>query len=437
MNDKKGQFFCGRTKALNWLRRHVFDTGKDPYPSPVLLVHGDDGIGKSALVQQFLHAYAGSDGGHDAINFAWKGHMRITSIASFAQMLLRTGSSAFPGLEENRDLLHMDIKGPQQDSESGSGSVMGNTYTIDGSSRESGVQSGQIGGEEETILADVFISKLAGWLKSGKLGSGLELETLLRLIFVFDAFETYPTPVKSWLGHYLFPALEQDPGIPPMSFILTGSLPWDVSGQADYWQAHPGAFHQFQLDPLSRQECEEWLRAHRVQISLLDTIYEETEGYPARINQVINDKNYLEQRKSAAAESDNPLSQFSAQERRWLHAASMQKGLTLEALQLLLGRIEGTQAFGWLSRHIEFCQVERDSRNEHLLVLSGEMRNLVLRNMTPKVPARHREFMAKVDLMKEIQSKVESVQHRDNLRVLTPLQPFTSDLIREVFQNEA
>lgn len=418
------------------MRRQVFDTVNGSLPSPVLLVHGEEGIGKTGLVEHFIQDYAGDGCGYDTISFTWNGNRRITSISKFAQMLLRSGATAIDALEENNEFLNLELAEEKKDKEAATRETEGHTYTIHGSSRAKGIQPAQPGGEEESALANVFIGSIVSWLQSGDLGSGSELETLLRLIFVFDAFESYPTPVKSWLGRHLLPALEKNPGIPPMSVILTGRQPWEASGQADYWKTDVGALKQFALGPLSRQDCEDWLRSEGIQLSLLDLVYEETEGNPGRIKQVLSDKNNLEQRLRSGGDNSNPLSRFSAQERRWLHAASMEEGLTLEALQLILGRVEGTQAFGWLSRHIDFCQVEVTPRNEHVLVLSGEMRDTVLNRMTPKVPARHREFESKISLMRQVCHKVNSLEHRGNLRVLTPLQPFTRNLIKEVFHDE-
>lgn len=430
------QVFVGRTHSLGWLRRHLLGWGEDQANTPLILLHGAEGVGKTALVEHFLRTYTGAKGSLKTANFTWKGTVRPTSLVLFARMLLASGTTGVADLEGRRERLEFDFYEPEGHPATTSRRG-GDTYTIHGSARDADHGPASLGYEMESGLAETAVRSLVDWLDGGEVLERLNLNNLFRLVFFFDGFDAYPTAIKTWIGRHFFPTLTAERELPRSAFILTGRQSWQDGGQGDYWEAHPGAFAQHYLGPLSRQDCEQWLNGAGRNVSLVDVLYEETEGYPARIEEALREKDWLEKRMEKPADPDDPLSYFTAQQRRWLHAAAMNRAVSLETLQVLLGRVEGTQAFGWLSRHIELCQVERDFRGEHLLVLSDEMRDVILFRIPSRVPARHREFLEKVRLMSSVRAKVDSGEHRGNLRVLTPIQPFNKQLIEEVFRNYA
>lgn len=432
MATPDGQFI-GRTDAMKWLRRHVLGWGVEHPGASIALLHGEEGAGKTTLIERFLEEDGGEGDSLVAGTFFLRAPVRPPSLGYFAQMLLQSTSTVIPELRERRHLLQMRLR---PSAVAGDRDPASDTYTIHGSARDGGQAMSPAVGEEVEIAEDC-VRALTDWLGRGKILSGMGLDSPFRLIFIFDGFDTYPTPVKSWLGRHFYPALQREEGVPRLSFLLTGRQSWEVGGQADYWEAHPGAFSQHYVGPLSRVECEEWLKAEGLRMSLVDILYEETEGNPARIVHALKDKAGLEKRKDQPGNPGDPLSFFTAKERRWLHAAAMIRAVNLEMLQVLLGKMEGTQAFGWLAGHIEFCQVERDFNGNNLLALSDELRKTILGRAHAKLPVRHREFQGKLGLLTDIQTRVRSSRHRENLRLLTPIQPIYQELVKEVFKDYA
>lgn len=435
MPDKPSKFY-GRDKELTWLRRHIFGWGEEEAHSPILLLHGQPGAGKSALVRYFLDTYTAEGGLLRTANFTWSGSGRTGTPERFAELLLETAETAIPELSRNRHLLALSRESPARSSGGGlEQSPASDTYTIHGEPREVAIQPVRQGREYELSLQ--VKDALKAWLGPSFQSGSRELDALFRLIFIFESFESYPTPVKKWLGGNLFPTLQAGPEIPGISVILTGTQPWESSGQADYWEAHPGSFFQCEIGPLPRHVCEEWLQDTGLRAGLLDLLYEETEGYPGRVMEALGDVEELKRRHQSRFDPDDPLGTYTPQQRRWLHALAIQPQVNLEAIQVLLGRVEGLQAFGWASRNVGFCRVETDAQGEHYLTLHDEMRDAVLRQTQEQMPARHREFMDKVEIINSVQAKVGLAEHRAKLRLLTPVQPFNHKLIEAVFRKNA
>ncbi|HKJ89904.1 MAG TPA: ATP-binding protein [Oceanipulchritudo sp.] len=427
--------FYGREEDLTWLRRHIFGWGEEERGTPILLLHGEPGAGKTALVRHFLDAYTGPGGSLRTANFIWNGTNRTGPPQHFASLLLEGMETSLAELENRKKRL---VLAPGNEPAGGvpeTEDPASDTYTIHGEPRETGFLPIRQGREYELSLQ--FIETLKDWLGPPMRGGSLELDALFRLIFIFDRFESYTIPVKKWLGGHLFPAMVAAPSLPRIAILLTGTKPWESSGQADYWDAHPGAFRQREVGPLPRHVCEDWLEDVGLRSSLLDLLYEETEGYPGRILEALEDVEELKRKHRSNFDPEDPLGSFTPQQRRWLHALAMNREINLETIQVLLGRVEGLQAFGWASRNVGFCQVETDDNGDHFISLNDPMREAVLRQTIEKMPSRHREFLEKVAMITTVREKVNSEDHRSKLRTLTPLQPFNYKLIEAVFEKHA
>ncbi|MFO7724705.1 MAG: ATP-binding protein [Oceanipulchritudo sp.] len=427
--------FYGREEELTWLRRHIFGWGGEERGTPILLLHGEPGAGKTALVRHFLDTYTGPGGSLRTANFIWNGANRTGPPQHFASLLLEGMESSLLELKERRSLLVLPQGKQPVDGSPEPEDLSSDTYTIRGEPRETGFLPIRQGHEYELSLK--FIETLKAWLGPPMKEGTFELDALFRLIFIFDAFESYTIPVKKWLGGHLFPAMQKSADLPRVAILLTGTKPWESSGQADYWEAHPGAFRQREVGPLPRHVCEDWLEDVGLRSSLLDLLYEETEGYPGRILEALEDVDELKRRHRANFDPEDPLGAFTPQQRRWLHALAMARQINLETIQVLLGRVEGLQAFGWASRNIAFCEVETDDNGDHSILLNKQMREAVLRQTTEKMPSRHREFLDKVNMITSVRQKVNLADHRTKLRILTPLQPFNHKLIEAVFEKHA
>lgn len=163
----------------------------------------------------------------------------------------------------------------------------------------------------------------------------------------------------------------------------------------------------------------------------MDLLLEQTDGFPGRIQRTLAIRKWWEQ---ADREKEGPLAVYSAQQRRWLHAASMARTVNEEILQVLLGRREAEEAFAWLAKQdtIGWREPARDESGERLH-LHEEVRDAIIRQVSSRVPARHREFLEKVNLVTDVTGRVDSSRHRRYLGELSPIQPFNEEMIREIF----
>lgn len=427
--------FFGRTTELTWLRELYFQWGERNELAPIGLLHGPEGAGKSLLVEHLNRELFGEKSARPAAIFGLRAPLRFGGTIEFAHGLLRSGWSTVPELQAGRGILQTVLMPMTAEVEAPRDPGASETYTSDGTAREPPPPPIALNPERQAQLSQKFALVLHDWMNDPALPE-VGLDALFRVIFIFDAFETYPTAFKSWLGRSLFPAITGMEGLPKKVFLLTGRQPWEVGGQADYWDSYPGAFSQLYVGPMNRHDCEAWLLAANVNVRYLDVVFEETEGLPGRIKKLLEKP---EQIKALAESRDpnDPLSAYTAQQRRWLHAGAMTRVITLEALQLLLGRQEGLQAFGWLSRNGDLCNVDGHDDASYRLVLHEAVRDEVIRKVSAKLPGRHREFLEKLHLLTRLVTKVPAMEHRTYLRHLSPAQPFTMDMVKEVFGDRA
>lgn len=423
--------FYGRGPELALLKRTLLpgEAGGSP---PLVLIHGAEEIGKTALVHEFGRQVLAEKTGHPAAAFWWEGPVRAGTLGQFVELLLASGRSNVPRLQQSRGVLSGN-KGPEAEGDGGPAERRVSAYNNDGTVRDLENTPLVTLAEEEVLLAERFVERLVMWVGSAAEAEGdggPSLARLFRMIFVFDAFESYPTAVKNWVGRHLLPAMQSTRGLPGQSLLLTGRQSWEEGEQGDYWQAPPGSFHQLALSPLDRHACEQWLAAVGEDVGKVDLLLERTDGFPGRIERILAVRKWWEQ---VQAES-GVLAGYSARERRWLHAAAMARTMNAEMLNIMLGRREAEEAFGWLREQegIGWWEAERDESGERLH-LREEVRDEIIRQVSSRVPARHREFLEKMHLWTEVSSRVESLHHRHYLGELSPIQPFNEEMIRDLF----
>ena len=149
--------------------------------------------------------------------------------------------------------------------------------------------------------------------------------------------------------------LKQSDVIVGSAYLQTGPIAWEQGNEADSWQVHPAALRQLELPRLTHCDCEQWLSelGHEDR-ELVDLLYEETEGVPARIEALLAQEDFLNILSNSRVFSQTePLSQFSAKQRRWLHAAAMQAKCSRETLQMLIGKVEIQDAIDWFDQELQ------------------------------------------------------------------------------------
>lgn len=433
-NLPKSAFF-GRSQVLDWLQRVVFTQNKINC-SPLILLHGIEGIGKTATCECFLvRNHNNINEASPFVSMQWRGPPQNHSVIRFSEMLLQTAKSNVSAINGRKSILYLGIS-----SESLEGALKEvedtprEIYDSDGTARSDLGQQVFLNQQQEQDVAKRFGDRLLAWVGAN---SGLSpMEAPKRIVFVFDGFDTFQAPIKRWIGGYLYPELERLDHLPECAYILTGRNSWEGGGQADYWKAHPGALRQYLLTPLVRHECEEWLVASGQRPELLDVLVEETEGVPRRIEAALRDSQYLEA-KSKLKDKDTALGKFSAKERRWLHAGAMSENISLEALQVLLGRLEGGIAFDWLAGHGDLCTtIPASDGSGSLVTLRATVRDLVLSQAQAKIPLCHQDFLEKMELLSNFSKWVPSSRHRGYLGKLSPVQPISEALINDVFGDD-
>jgi hypothetical protein len=127
------------------------------------------------------------------------------------------------------------------------------------------------------------------------------------------------------------------------------------------------------------------------------------------------------------------LGQFSAKQRRWLHAASMRASLPYEAFELMLGRAEARQALIWLRSQAQICRVKTGSDGIQRIEIEDGLRTRILELASDKIPIRHDEYVSRLQLMRKLSGKVPLAQHRESLKMLSPVKPISEEAIRYVY----
>jgi len=425
----KSHFF-GRSQVLDWLHDVVFSP-KKLNCSPLILLYGSEGVGKTATCEHFIkHAHQVMHGVSSLVSIPSTRPLQNHSVVHFSELLLEVAKSKRTLISGEDSTLHVVVssqvlEGVLPEVEDS----VNETYDSEGTAQADISQQKYLNEVQEQQVAEHFGASLLDWFGSE---SDLSLfERPKNIIFIFDGFEDWQAKIKRWVGGFLYPELERLEQMPHFAYILTGMNSWQSGNQADYWKAHPGALIQCLLPPLTRHECKDWLLAEGGRPDLLDVLIEETEGVPRRVEAALRNVDLLED-KFKLKDDSSPLGHFTAQERRWLHAAAMSTAITQEALQVLLGRKEGLTALSWLGRRIDLCRTV-PSGDGLSVALDASIRELVISQVSLKLPMCHQDFLNKMELLAELSGHVPSRQHRDFLSYLSPAQPLCDDLIEDVY----
>lgn len=431
--------FIGRQDLMDWLVSAILATPPNSEPQdrkapiPLVLVYGISGIGKTTACQQFVKLRMSEPPDQRPfVAFDWKGGYQVRSVLRFAQMLFEMGTTNMRLPKDNRALVVIGVSGdfvpemPEMESADP-------TYGEDGMPAEDQIHQQLLADDESVQLANDFVDRMVEWL--GETAMDPSTQILGKVIFVFDEFEQYPVSARRWVGRYLYPALSECVKIPPCAFLFTSHQPWDHCSFIDYWDLPPGVLKEYQLEPMTSEECALWLSYRGFGEEYLETLIEETEGVPGRIETLLHDPERLK-KLYEGAELVGPLARFTARERRWLHAASMMERISYESFQLLLGAQEAEAASDWLMQRSDICRVELemiDGGRAGSISLSEELRMLILHSSKKKIPIRHWQYTSKMKLIDEISQQVPALSHRRNLGMLSPIQPLNQEVISYVF----
>ena len=257
----------------------------------------------------------------------------------------------------------------------------------------------------------------------------------LRFLYIFDDFSDFAPTIKRWIGGPLMEEFSDVDGLPAPSFLLTDQDSWETGGQKDYWQKNPGTYFDMEIPPMDQESCLEWLTDAGHSPSFIDLVMEDSEGMPERVQKLIETPGLIEEKaEESAGSEEDPVQKVSARERRWLHAAAIADYVPEDSLLLLLGAKEGRDALRWLGSRAQIDGISFVVMGgENHIHLRPEFREEILAQNASKVPARHREFLDKFELHTQVTEKVSETSDRDSLRVLAPIQPFNTKILRELF----
>ena len=433
-NAENGEFrLFGRDEVLAWLDDRIFlEVGDGAQACPLILLHGPKGMGKSALSRHFVQTHlAQSSGAQPLFVFDWRGGIQISSVLRFSRLLFQMGKTNLPKGEHFADppIEGADASTPETDALAGPDQ----TYREDGIAEEVLPPQRGLADSDQQVLAEEFVNRMRVWLgiPSGNSATSAA-HALAKVIFVFDDFESYHVSIRQWVGRYMYPLVRSDEGLPDCAYLFTGKKSWEACGFADYWEVTPGSLHEYGLEPLAPADCRQWLKFAGLKEDLLEILIEETEGVPGMIAPLLEEPDRLKALGAEGAEKGE-LGEYSAKQRRWLHAAGMRAALPVEAFELMLGRPEARQALAWLQDQPQICRVKTGSDGIRRIEVEAGLRSLILKLAAEKIPIRHDEYLSRLQLLQQVSGKVPVEQHREYLKMLSPVKPINEKAIRYVY----
>lgn len=431
--------YVGRDELMAWLERTILPGNLEERIEhcPLVLLYGRPGIGKTTVCQQFLKTHlTRSSRTQPFFAFNWKGGVHGRSVVRFSKLLFRMGVANISLEGADQNLLMVNVSqgtannlGSPDDTRGAEPSDPEQRYREDGVVEDLIDSPQGLSGADQKALAEAFAKNLLEWM-----GDSLKtpsLKALGKIVFIFDDFENYHAAIRQWVGRYLYPCLKSIEALPGCAYLFTAERSWDECSFADYWELSSGSLKQYHMNALSPADCKEWLQQAGIKEDYLEILVEETEGIPAKIAPLIEQPQLLESL-NQSLEHDSPLRAFNAKERRWLHAASMQDRVTLEAFELLLGRTEAAEALVWLKKHPKVCQVQTAASGSLVIQMDAKIRSTILQRAKTKIPLRHQSYTDRLELIGELKAKVPMQLHRHYLALLSPLDRLNEEVIHYV-----
>lgn len=428
-----GKLF-GRNDVLDWLDRAVFasDYNTDQADCPLILLHGVRGMGKSTLCKTFVETHlAKSPNTSPILVFEWKGGIHGRSPLRFSKLLFQMARTNLPAAGPMEELLLGEGKIGHAHAELIARHDQ--TYQEDGLPDESFSPEQAMSERGLAALAREFVLRIPSCI--GHERDDSQTHSLAKVLFVFDNFENYHALIRQWVGRYLYPRIKSSSGLFGSAFLFTGERPWDECEFADYWEVSPGSLMEYRLDPLSPGDCKQWLLSAGLSEELLEVLIEETEGSPGRVASLIAQPEKL-RALHLEGNLDGHLGDYTAKQRRWLHAASMKEVVSLELFEIILGRVEAGSAMDWLRQNSNICQVWQRQDGMIMIKLDSDLRGRILELAAEKIPMRHDEYLSRLQVMDELSKKVPLREHRKCLRLLSPIKPLSEEAIRYVYEED-
>ncbi len=426
----------GRRSELSWLDAKLFPAKNLFNVPPLVLLYGPRGSGKSLLAKAVVDGHVDGSDKPPILVFAADAITGNSNISEFAQSLIQNADVTSNSLQTEMTALKGDFKIRLNELRKQHMAAT-EAYNLDGTART--LPSGEtiVADDPEGLdLAAVLVTSIRESLDQWVINSPSD-DSRLRMLFILDDFSDYAPPIKRWIGGPLLEVFSRQKHIRAPGFLLTDLDAWEGGGQIDYWQKNPGTFFSREIHPLEKGSCQQWLVDTGHAPTLIDFLLEETEGIPSRVRELLDAPGLLEEKSREFDKSKDFPFPVSARERCWLHAGAMAEFVSEESLLLLLGKREGLEALRWLESNTSYDSINLtligDVTHIHM---QPDFRELVLKYAKSKVPSRHKDFKEKFNLQLRVTEKIPLQENRDSLRLLSPVQPFNAEMLRQVFGSD-
>lgn len=423
----------GRQSELSWLNTKLFPA-KNPFNvPPLVLLSGSKGSGKSLLARAVLDSHVDSPSKAPILVFFADANAGSSNVSEFSQSLILNADVTSTTLQSELTKLKGDFKIRLNEMRKEHMAAT-EAYNLDGTARMLPLGETTAADDPEgQDLAGVLVTSIRESLDSWVLQTAPD-DTRLRMLFVLDDFSVYAPPVKRWIGGPFLEVFSLQKEMRAPSFLLTDLDGWESGGQIDYWQKNPGTFFSQEVLPLEKASCQQWLIDTGHAPTLIDFLMEETEGIPSRVKELLDAPGLLEEKSKEFDENKEFPFPVSAQERCWLHASAMAEFVSEESLLLLLGRREGLEALRWLESNSSYDSINLTAVGGVTHIhMQPDFRELVLQHSKRKVPSRHKVFKERFNLHMRVTEKIPLQENRDSLRLLSPVQPFNTEILKQVF----
>jgi hypothetical protein len=423
--------FAGRAKELSFLQMQLGRDAQEANPIPIINVWGPHGVGKTALIHAFLSRSAAA--GQPVSWLRTGGVAQTASLAEYAQALARSLQSAFP----SDDSINMALPpSPGVGFAPALVSAVDNTGLSPPADSDAPASFPSISDVTDEELARVFIQGLKTMFEEPP-GSDLSGRRPAggKLWIVLDPFDDLSPAQRRWLGGYLRPALERLTGL-RCGFLLASLRAQAGAGEFRNQSNVPVRVLDLPLLPLSLEETSEVLRQAGFAAEHFASIFQETEGWPARLVQRIEAGPGEEALPPEAVDlEDRWFAEKTAQQKEWLLAAAFLSECKLESLSLFGGTDSGRLALAWLQDLPELKH--RILLRPGVFVLESRVRQAWQAWAQRHEPQKADDCRRRAEVYRQMLEMVPSLEHRQQLALLAPFQYFTPHLVEEVLPSQA
>ncbi|MDP2864012.1 MAG: AAA family ATPase [Desulfobacterales bacterium] len=256
----------------------------------------------------------------------------------------------------------------------------------------------------------------------------------IKVLFILDTYEKLKPDINDWLLKFLLPQLNDNyKNVFDYRFIISGREQLIYSDHQRRWDNYRDTILDYDIHRFTKDEVKDYLSQSQLSESLLDEVYEETDGLAYLVSIWVD--THGKGNALIIGQAANRIFWWKTEEQKeWIRAAAFKDYYDQDFLAVMLGYAKAKNAFDWLK---ECHEVTRPSLVDHnKLQLHTTVRRIITKATQQQSEDAFQRYTDRVKLYEDVHSLFPLISDRENVIKLCVFEHFNQVALENIYPTQ-